>query len=421
MIAKISGFDPSGQITAPPSKSFAHRLLIAAALGDGEVKIENIGSSDDIKATLSCLAAIGAGVRKEGDNALIEGLFSKNCKINEQAVLNLGESGSTYRFLLPVVCALGINAKFIGDGRLMQRPMGALKDLLAGKGIVFGYNECRGKIESGVYEIDGSVSSQFVTGLLFALPLTGGDCEIVLKGEKVSGDYIEMTLAVMKEAGIEVERKGDNRFIIRGGAKYRLPKVVRVEGDWSGAAFPLVLGVAAGKISVEGLNAKSLQGDRRISDIIISAGGRITEKGGNYTAEKSELKGFKAEAENCPDLVPALCVLAAAGKGESEISGVKRLVYKESDRLESVKKMLFAMGAEFSATEDIIKIKGGIIKSGAFDGCADHRIVMACAIAAAMGDGLSTVSCAEAAAKSYPAFFDDLKKTGGEKYVCLEG
>ena len=415
MIAKVKPFNADISVVAPPSKSFAHRLMIASALGSGKTLIKGVGSSDDVLATARCLMAIGAKVEINGGNAEVEGIAGK--ALPKTAVLDCGESGSTLRFLTPIVSALGITAKFIGKGNLFKRPNEILTSLLNSHGVFSNGRESRGKLFGGVYEVDASVSSQYISGLLFALPLLNEKSKILLKGEIVSADYINITLEVLERAGVRIEKNGGE--IVVYPSEYKTEKELVCEGDWSGSAFLLSLGVTSGKAEVKGLNLNSRQGDERIIDIIKSAGGKIEEGENSVTAYKSELKGFEVNLENCPDLAPVVAVLSGKAKGESRIKGLKRLKIKESDRFSAICDFLKEAGVKFTATDGEITVFGnGELKGGNFDGYGDHRIVMAETVLSASAVGSSVVSGAESVKKSYPEFFKDI--CGGQN-VLLEG
>ena len=417
MDATVKGFRAKGEIFAPPSKSHAHRLIIAAALGEATTTIENVGRSEDAEATLRCVNALGAKAERQGDDVIITGVFSGGA--SGRAVFDCGESGSTWRFMLPVAAALGISAEFKGKGRLMQRPNAILTNALSSHGYITDGKTGKGRLSAGRYEIDAAVSSQYITGLLFALPLLDGDSEIIFNGETVSANYIEMTFSVLDTAGIKYSRDGKKSVAVYGGQKYSMPEKVRAEGDWSGAAFILALGALCGEVCVSGLKENSVQSDRAICDILKAYGADVSVKESGATAKKARALPFEVSVVNCPDLAPVLCVLAATAKGRSVVSGVQRLKDKESDRLAAIEEMLSVAGVKTKEAGDSLEIFGGEINSGKFDGCRDHRIVMAAAVLAAAAKGTSTVSDAEAVNKSYPSFFGDMQKLKGEENVGI--
>lgn len=408
MRVKITPFIPYGEITAPPSKSVAHRLLISAGLKKGKTLVKNIGESLDVKATLSCLEKLGAKVTVLNGDALIEGFKNPN----KGEVLNCNESGSTLRFLMPIACALGANCTFTGSEKLLSRPSVALIDQLSKHGIsVDGYS-LKGQLLGGKFDIDASVSSQYITGLLFALPLLERDSQINLIGEIVSKDYINITLSVLDLSGIKYQMSGNSIFI-KGNQQFNLPNEVTVEGDWSGSAFPLVLGTKRGQVTVKGLNCDSMQGDKKILDILKSAGAIVTQSENSVTVKGGNLTAFDENFENIPDLAPICAMLSALADGKSTLSGISRLKIKESDRVLTTLKVLLTAGITASENDGEIIIFGGKVQCGVYNGENDHRIVMASAVLSAYGDGDSVINGAEAIEKSYPKFFEDLKALGG--------
>ncbi|MBR2874708.1 MAG: 3-phosphoshikimate 1-carboxyvinyltransferase, partial [Clostridia bacterium] len=303
MIAKITPFTPNGCITAPPSKSVAHRLIILAALKNGRTEIYGVGKSDDVIATLNCVKNLGAKVEIFDDFVAIEGI--KDVLVASKLPCN--ESGSTLRFMIPVSCALGANATFLGTEKLLSRPNEKLFDLLLAKGIkINGYN-FEGKLSAGKYEIDSTISSQYITGLLLALPNLEGDSQIVLKGETVSKDYINITLSTMDLAQIKYKKTADS-FIVYGNQKSNLPDRITVEGDWSNAAFLLVLGAIKGEITVKNLSLNSKQGDRKILQLLTDIGANVKIKGEQITVKESKLSAFEIDCQDIPDLAPIICV-----------------------------------------------------------------------------------------------------------------
>ena len=409
MEIRLSPFASSGRIVAPPSKSVAHRLMICASLKKGKTLIKRVGNSADIIATARCLNSLGAKVTLVGADALIEGITA----VEPGGVLDCGESGSTLRFLMPVACALGANATFTGTQKLLSRPCKPLIDEMQKHGVIADGYAFSGKLESGVYEIDASVSSQYITGLLLALPLLNGESKIVMQGSVVSKDYINITLSVLEKAGIHYEKSG-NSIVIQGNQAYNLPDECAVEGDWSGAAFPLVLGAVSGVVSVGGLDLNSKQGDRQILEILKKAGAKVSVEGDIVRVEKGDLKGFDYDFENIPDLAPICAVLAARCKGESLFTGVERLKIKESDRVQTTLNTLRAAGAFASFDGEKIKIVGGEINGATYDGANDHRIVMSAAVLSAVANGKSKINGWRAIDKSYPEFFKDYCILGGK-------
>ncbi len=398
-----------GTIDAPVSKSVAHRLLIAAALSYKDVVIKGKLLGDDIVATANCLQAMGWNVNF-GEEAVSVSPES----ITEKAVLNVNESGSTLRFLLPIVAALGIESEFLCKGRLAERPLSPLISVMEDKGVIVESNPLRlcGKLTAGIFDIDGTVSSQFISGLLFALPLLNGDSFINIIGKAVSQSYIDITLSVLELSGIEIEKK-DNGYFVRGGQKYNLPSEVVAEGDWSSSAFFAVLGCLKGNISVRNLDIKSKQGDKAVIEILRKAGGKIAYTDQGFVCKESKLKATEFSAEDIPDLVPILSIAFACAKGITKITSVDRLKDKESDRLVAVMDMLDGLGIKHHYENDALYIVGGKLKGGTIKGYSDHRIVMSAAIGGCIASTATTVTDKQSINKSYPEFFADLEKLGG--------
>ena len=417
---KISPCQLSGAVSVPPSKSAAHRAIICAALADGISVIQPVELSNDIRATIECINALGVKTKLDGKTLTVDGssLFSK-----KTAVMDCGESGSTLRFMIPVAAAGNINAEFIGHGRLPQRPVGIYLDCLPEKGV-----KCKtegglpldicGQLESGVYKIPGNVSSQFITGLLLALPLLDGDSEIILTSPAQSVGYINMTIDIMKAFGAEVQTL-ETGWKIQGGQKY-IPQNFTVEGDWSQAAFFFTAASLGGKIEIDNLSINSHQGDRACMELYARFGADITENNGNIIIEKNQLNGIEIDATDIPDLVPALAVTAALAKGQTIIKGAARLRIKESDRLKAMADGLSRLGADIRETDDGLIINGvEKLTGGSVEGYNDHRIVMSLATAAVKADGDIIISDMESINKSYPSFFEDYKKLGGNADVIL--
>lgn len=384
-----------GDIKAIPSKSAAHRWLIAAALSGLSIDEAGSGVSKDIEATRSCLKEL-----------------LRAYEARDLAELEPNESGSTLRFLVPIAAALGVDANFNCKGRLALRPMEIMRNLLETHGASMseeGSNpiRIRGKLESGEYRLRGDVSSQYVTGLIMALPLLEGDSIIEIEGQLQSRPYVDMTLEVVRSAGIEI-KEDDNRFIVRGSQEYRLEVLPEIEGDWSNAAFYLVLDAInefkglETSINVTGLKADSAQGDRAIKKIIEDA-----KRPGELVVDASDI----------PDLVPIVSVLASARPAGlvTRIINAERLKYKESNRLESVANVINALGGDIEILEDGLKITAvSELEGGTVNSYNDHRIVMMAAVARACSKNDITIEGAEAVDKSYGDFFADYVKLCGE-------
>ncbi len=407
-----------GSVRAIASKSCAHRLLICSALSDKKTFVACTESSDDIEATRECLKALGAKIEKiSGGFEVVP--ISAGSFINKP-VLNCGESGSTYRFLLPVACALGAEATFRLSGRLPQRPISHLSEALEKNGCSFeGIGESAvkssGRLRSGVFRLPGNVSSQYISGLLFALPLLSGDSLIELSGEAESRDYISMTLSALETFKADV-KTGGNRYSVRGGAKYLSPGRVEVEGDWSNAAFWLSVGaIGNSPIECRGLKPDSVQGDRAVAEILKRFGAEVSTCGMNCTVRRGRLRGTEIDAGNIPDLVPVLSAVASVSEGETLIKNAGRLRIKESDRLRTVFLTLSALGAEIKETGDGLIIRGRErLSGGVVDSFGDHRIAMTAAVASTVCEKPVTIKNAEAVNKSYPGFFEDFASLGGK-------
>jgi 3-phosphoshikimate 1-carboxyvinyltransferase len=436
MDMKILPLRLNGTVKAIPSKSQAHRALIWAALADKPTCIECECESADIAATADCLSALGAGIQRENGAYIVRPL--ERAESGGLAMLPCGESGSTFRFMLPIVGALGRKVSFILKGRLPERPLSPLYEELVRHGCDLSPQGsvpfyAAGLLAPGTYSLDAGVSSQFISGLLFALPLLAGDSEVRLTGQAESFPYIEMTLAMLETFGVKAEFDG-SCFSIPGGQAYRSPGVVRVEGDWSNAAFWLGAGaigagaigagaigagaVGEGSVTCTGLNLQSRQGDRAIMDILTRFGARLEANDSAVSVSGGKLYGIEIDARDIPDLVPVLAVIAAAAEGDTLIRNAGRLRGKESDRLAAISSVLRGLGADLNETGDGLIIHGGTaLTGGQVSSWGDHRIAMASAIAAALCAEPVVIRGAEAVNKSYPGFFDDLRLLGGEVVI----
>ena len=409
MVAKVYKSNYDGEVNASPSKSYAHRLIISASFKKGKTIIENVGDSEEVIATSRCINALGGSVVLSDGNAIVSGIE----KLNNNVILDAGESGSTLRFMLPIVLSLGIRAEFTGKGKLLSRPNDALIETLNANGGEVEGVKVEGRLRSGVYEIDASISSQYLTGLLFALPLLNGDSKIVFKGVPVSKNYLDITKEVLTLSGIKVIEK-DYGYYVYGNQTYNLPDRVLCEGDFSSASFMLVAGAIGKKVAVKNLNLNTNQGDKLVLELLKKVGANISEKGDKIIASKGQLNAFTIDLENAPDLAPILSTLAVFCKGESKIYGVERLKIKESDRLLAIIENLNRAGITAIYNDKCLSIVGGTPNPCEFLGYNDHRIVMASVILAGLIDGGASVSDSEAIKKSYPNFFIDFKKIGGK-------
>lgn len=409
--------DLSGRVRAIPSKSFAHRLLICSALADKKTFVKCRGSSEDIGATVRCLIALGAEIVRSEDGFEVTPIPEQGAL--KQSILDCGESGSTLRFMLPVSCALGADSSFKLAGRLPSRPMSQLEDELKKHGCNLSGQgsatlSASGQLRPGHFILPGDVSSQYVSGVLFALPLLEGDSVLEITGNIESKDYILMTLAALKEFGIQIEFCG-NLLNIKGGEGYKSPGETEVEGDWSNAAFWLCAGAMRGSgIECRGLNISSIQGDRGGLDIVADFGAKLRRDGAAVIVKPGTLRGIEIDARDIPDLVPVLSAVAAIAEGTTLVKNASRLRIKESDRLQTVAGTLSALGADITETEDGLIINGRPrLTGGVVDSCGDHRIAMMAAIASVACIEPVTIKNAEAVNKSYPDFFKDFNTLGG--------
>ena len=420
-----------GTVRAPSSKSEAHRALICAALsalyGGGNTvrRIRCTDLNEDIEATVRCLSALGSDIQRTGEDFLVTPITA----LPTEAVLDCGESGSTLRFLLPVCCALGatenahegFTVSLAGHGRLPERPLSPLYEELVAHGASLspmGSNPLvvRGKLQAGTYAINGGVSSQFISGLLFALPLLQGNSHLTVTDKAESVPYIDMTLDAIARVTKAVEGALPAFSIVGRNMVTTIPDGMPtppVGGDWSGAAFFLAAGLLTpegGSVTVEGVDVNSRQGDRAIIDVLTRMGGRFDVRERSVVAHASRLHGCDIDATQIPDLAPILAVAASIAEGDTTITGAARLRLKESDRLATVSAMLKALGGDVTETEDGLIIHGKpTLQGGVVDAAGDHRIAMSAAIAATVCQGAVTVCGAEAVAKSYPAFWQDFE------------
>ena len=398
----------AGVIQIPASKSQAHRMLICAALSREPSRLILDGFSADIEATMQCLEALGARCEETANGLSVTPVGV--CPA--QARLDVGESGSTLRFLLPVLGALGVQAEIRMHGRLPERPLSPLWEVLEAHGMRLQQDgtilHTDGQLIAGDYSLPGNVSSQFISGLLFALPLLGGNSTLTVTGALQSARYVSMTEQALAEAGILTKKDGPV-WQIGGGQRYASPAVQTVEGDWSNAAFFLCMGaLSATGVTVTALNSTSLQADRAITEILVRFGAELTVSEDAVTVRRGVLHGITLDAGPIPDLVPVVSCLAALCDGETRVKNAARLRLKESDRLQTTAALLSALGGSVRELPDGLIISGrGRLSGGTADACGDHRIAMSAAMAACGCEGPVTVSGSECVAKSYPAFWED--------------
>ena len=423
MKVRVMAKELKGKISAVSSKSDAHRAVICAALCDGDTEVLLGEFSDDISATAECLAAMGAKITRTENGYILGG----GAVYGAEAFLNCAESGSTLRFLLPVAAALGGRKKFYGAGRLPSRPMLPLMTALESHNIAFDNKKLPfvsvGKLRGGEFTVPGNISSQFISGILLALPLTEDGGSVNVTDGLQSRGYVDMTVRTMNKFGVECGKDGEDHYFVKSGSKYVSPGIYRVEGDWSGAAFYLVAGAISGDVTVSGLDVDSAQADRVILDVLREFGADVTCEGENVRVRTATApKPFSVDVSDCPDLFPILAVLACRAHGVSRLYNASRLRLKESDRIATTAAMLRALSVDVEETEDSLVIHGnGSVKGGAVSGAGDHRIIMSAAIASLMcgsqGNPSIMITDAEAISKSYPSFFRDLLACGGQYFA----
>ena len=398
----------AGEVCIPSSKSVAHRLLICAALGTEKTTLLIDGFSRDILATAKCLKALGAGIETSGRRIRVTPVQ----KPVGGGLLPCGESGSTLRFLLPVAGALGVSGYFKMEGRLPERPMQVYEDVLRAHGMAISRDGSwlcfGGQLKSGTYSLPGDVSSQYFSGLLMALPRLEGDSTVTAEGTLESAGYIRLTEDALTLSGVRLEREGQS-WRVPGSQRFTLPGVLRVEGDWSNAAFFLCMGALSEKgVTVRGLNLRSAQGDMAVLDILRQFGASVEASGGEVTVWRTELRPVTIDAADIPDLVPVLSVLACGAAGNTRIINAARLRMKESDRLQTTAKLISDVGGAVEELPDGLVIHGtGGLRGGWVDSCNDHRIAMSAAVAAGLCRESVTIGGAHCVQKSYPAFWED--------------
>jgi 3-phosphoshikimate 1-carboxyvinyltransferase len=402
-----------GSIDVPTSKSLTHRALIAAALAKGTSTISNVVFSDDIIATIDALRQIGAKIETNEDQVIIKGV--RHIKAPQKAV-DCKESGSTLRFLIPILALSNKPVTFTGAPSLLQRPLSVYESLAYQDGIRFDRTQdgivLDASFKGGNYHIDGGISSQFFTGLMFALPLLDTDTYLTIDGTLESKSYIDLTIDLLSRYGIEIDVL-ENGYFIEGNQRYK-PHDYTVEGDYSQAAFFLVGGILNGAITLHNLPHESLQGDREIIEFIKQMKGQIIYTEDGFTANRSSTRSATIDLSNCPDLGPIVALLGSLSKGTTRLIGASRLRLKESDRIASTVTTLSQLGANIKADGDVIVIQGKQrLQGGTVDSFNDHRIAMMAAIAALACKSPVTITRAGAVSKSYPHFFDDFVKLGG--------
>ena len=405
----------SGAVKVPPSKSMAHRAILAAGLARGFTRIYNLAYSKDIAVTIGGIRHLGARVTPSDGKAEIEGRGGFATVVHP---IQCGESGSTLRFLIPLASLTGQEVRFMGAERLFERPQRVYADMFHRQGFSFRQTAhgitLQGALTAGEYTVPGNVSSQFISGLLFAMPLMHGDSVIHITPPFESRSYVNLTLAALRDFNIQADFLDEYTIAVPGNQLY-YPCEYLVEGDFSQAAFFAVLGAIVGDVRVLGLRHDSLQGDKAILDILAACGAQFSEIDGGYQFYKSKLKATKIDLSDCPDLGPILMVLGLFCKGETVITNAERLRIKESDRIAAMEAEIAKMGGNITSVDGTVTVKGG--KLSAADNLSshnDHRIAMALCVAL-LGAGVrGGINGAEAVAKSYPDFYDDLLNLGAK-------
>ncbi|MCL2155922.1 MAG: 3-phosphoshikimate 1-carboxyvinyltransferase [Leptospirales bacterium] len=404
-----------GSIQAPPSKSFMQRVIAAALLAEGESLIANPSLCEDSISALSVAEGLGASIMKNSDVVIIKGGINLKSDL-----LNCGESGLCIRMFTPIAALTGQRVVLTGRGSLTKRPVSRIEEGLMSLGVSIKSNagllpiEVSSVLKGGYAEIDGSLSSQFLTGLLMALPAAEKDSVIKVKN-LTSKKYIDMTIEVLKDFCIDIENHEYEEFIIKGGQSYKANKI-EIEGDWSGAAFMLCAGAIAGDVIISGLNLDSSQPDREIITALKQCGADVNIGKDFVRVSKKNLTGFEFDADDCPDLIPPLAALALHCKGESIIKGAARLKDKESNRGDALKsefeKLCGIDRGIIRIDNNRMIINGSDIAGGEINSHGDHRIAMACAIACLNSSGRVAIENAECVNKSYNSFFNNLAKLG---------
>ena len=422
MEATVAAIEPgrlAGTAAVPPSKSAAHRAVVCAALAAGTSHIGNVEFSQDILATLGAAQQLGAKVERGEHELTITGRGNADGFATITRPVFCNESGSTLRFLLPVLGALGVQAEIQMHGRLPERPLSPLWEVLEAHGMQLQQDgavlHTAGQLCTGDYSLPGNVSSQFISGLLFALPLLNGNSTLTVTGALQSARYVAMTEQALAEAGILTKKDGPV-WQIGGGQRYAAPAVQTVEGDWSNTAFFLCMGALSKEgVTVEGLNLHSSQGDRGVLDVLRRFGAEVTEHGDAVTVRRGTLHGVMIDAAPIPDLIPVLSVVASVAEGKTRVENAYRLRLKESDRLKSTANLLRALGGRVEEKEDGLVITGvPALHGGSVETQNDHRLAMSAATAACAATGEITVDNDGCVAKSYPRFWEDFGSLKGE-------
>lgn len=415
MKAKIYPSKVSGEIKIPPSKSMSHRAIICASLANGTSTITNVSYSDDVKITIEGMRQLGAQIQCFDDYVIVEGIKSFACLKDTNIFCN--ESGSTLRFFIPIFSLCDKTITFTGKNRLLKRPQKVYEEIFNKQNLGYYHDENKleisGCLKAGKYELDGDISSQFISGLLFALPLLEEDSTIHIREPYESRSYVDLTLQMLHRYGIKANYVDKNTLYIAGNQQYKACDY-EIEGDYSQLAFFAVLAAINNDLTCTGLSHDSLQGDKQILSILKNAGASIREVEKGYQIKKSTLLSSEIDLQDCPDLGPILNVMAMYTKGTTRIYNAQRLRYKESDRIAAMEEELNKCNVDIKTNESEIIIKGkeSYTCSSSFNAHKDHRIVMSLCVAATLFDKPVIINDAQAINKSYPSFFEDIKRIG---------
>ena len=414
MKAVIRPSKAGGSVKIPPSKSMAHRAIICASLADGKSVISNIDYSVDITTTIECMRKLGAQIIRGESTVTVQGI--KNFDSLQDSLIQCNESGSTLRFLIPVFSLTNRRVTFTGKNRLLKRPQKIYEDIFKNAGLHFAQDEekieIQGALPSGEYTLSGGVSSQFISGLLFTLPMLAENSKIHILPPFESRSYIDLTIQMLAKFGIEIAWEDDLTLYIKGGQKYKAHDET-VEGDFSQFAFFGVLSAINSPVDIYGMDPESLQGDKQILEILSQFGCDVAYQNGIYRISAEKLTSADIDLKNCPDLGPVLCTLAAFSNGTTRVYNAGRLRLKESDRIQAMERECAKFGCTITSDDNEMIIHNGYsVPTETLYGWKDHRIVMACAVALSVLGG--EIDGCEAITKSYPSFFEDMKKAGIE-------
>lgn len=413
----------TGTLRVPSSKSMGHRALVCAALAQGSSQVEGVSVSRDILATCDCLRQLGAVITSREETGGRTAFTVEGTRPHQVGTeMDCGESGSTLRFLIPLAALTGDAFTFQGSGKLGSRPLEPYEVIFRQQGLVFRKGSARdnfpltvqGPLRPGHFTLPGDVSSQFISGLLFALPLLEGESTLEITGKLESQSYIALTLSALQKYGITIEHENYRRYRIPGNQQYQ-PREGAVEGDYSQAAFWLTAGMLGRTISLLGMDPDSLQGDKAIIPILQKMGGQVVFEGDRLVSRPGTPIGTTIDAADCPDIIPVLTVAAALSQGHTEIIHAERLRLKECDRLKAMATELNKLGARITEKPDGLSIDGvEELSGGTVDCWNDHRIAMSLAVASILCREPLTLMGAECVSKSYPEFWQDFKTLGGQ-------